>query len=89
MAEGNESAPGTGWYDVGGMARDLAQMVLEVDTPPCKHEWRQYMDIERYNVPEEHRDDYLIKDGQPIVGTDFPNGFFCIHCMERSDGKDD
>ena len=44
----------------------------------CKHEWRQYMDVGIWHEPwgETTRPQYGLH----------PLGFFCIHCMERSDG---
>ena len=50
----------------------------------CKHEWRQYLHA---------IDAARILDVLGVAGgagmhdlTLIPDGFFCIHCMERSDG---
>ncbi len=57
---------------------DLAKMVLEVGPAPCKHEWRQYMDVST------HLNDGGM--GNHDMGLILcPHGFFCIHCTERKD----
>ncbi len=59
---------------------DLAAMVLEVDTPPCKHEWRQYMtnDGGVDTAPDGSIRGYI----EPFLE---PDGFYCIHCTMRRD----
>lgn len=69
--------------------REVAHQWTPVTQPdpdaPCRHEWRQYMGPV---------DAAAILDRMPVVfGTKtstlvlIPDGYFCIHCMERSEER--
>lgn len=64
----------------------LAGHPVPIRTPPCKHEWRQYMGVRMMKVLDGYGDDAVESYERVDESQPYPDGFFCIHCTERSDG---